>query len=89
MIMGTLNWYCPLESHEGILLGHVDPHHFLVYTIFKVFVFGFFPMKSLETVQADIFLLVLAVATQILDRVVVPLLILNCYEEIGGSPLVI
>ena len=47
-----------MKSYEGILLGHVDPHCFVVYTTFKVFVPGvLFAGKSLETVQAKVLLL--------------------------------
>ena len=52
-----------MESHEGILFKQVDPHSFVVYTIFKVLVPGHFTLKSLEAVQAEVvFVLVLAIA---------------------------
>ena len=38
-----------VESHERILLGHVDPHRFMV----EMFFDGLFSLKSLETVQAE------------------------------------
>ena len=43
-----------MEYHEGILFGHVYPHHFLVYAIFKVLVSGLFAVKFLEAVQAEV-----------------------------------
>ena len=39
-----------VESHKGILLGHVNPHCFVVYVIFEVFVPGLFAGKSLVLV---------------------------------------
>ena len=43
-----------VEFYEGILLGHVDLHHFMVHTIFEVLVPGHFTVKSLKEVQAEV-----------------------------------
>ena len=52
-----------VKSHEGIFLGHVCPHCFIVYAIFEVLISGLFALKSLEAVQGEevVFVLVLTV----------------------------
>ena len=49
-----------LESHEQILLRHIDPHCFVVCTIIEVFGTGLFAGKSLETVQPEVLLVSIA-----------------------------
>ena len=49
-----------MESHKKILFGYVYPNHFIVYTIFIVFVPGCLAVKSLEEVQAEVLLLFMA-----------------------------
>ena len=52
---GNLELVLPtMEFHKEILLGHVNPHHFMVYTIFKLLVPGHFTVESLEAVQAEV-----------------------------------
>ena len=52
-----------VESHKEIFFRHVYPHHFMVYRIFEVLVFGFFTLKSLETVQAEVVFVLVRAAT--------------------------
>ena len=62
---GNLELVIPtVESQEGILLGHVDPHCFMACATFEVFIPGLFALESLEAVQAEvIFVLELPVTT--------------------------
>ena len=52
---GNLELILPtMDSHKGMLFGHVCPHCFIVYAIFKVLVPGLFAVESLKTVQAKV-----------------------------------
>ena len=53
-----------MESHKGILFGHVYPHQSVVCIIFEVLVPGLCAVKSLKTVETEaVFVLALAVTT--------------------------
>ena len=58
---GNLELVLPtMESHEGILFGHVYSHCFIVYVILEVLAFCFFTLEYEESVQAKVvFMLVL------------------------------